>query len=108
MNIDINVRFGLSHALHQFLENKIMATLADFTSRFDALDAAIAAHDQSDADATKALQDQIAALQAQIATGGMTAEEEGQALARLDSLIAKFNPAPAPTPEPTPEPPVSA
>lgn len=120
MNIDINVRFGLSHALHQFLETKLMATLADFTALLDKLEADVAAHNQADAAVVTDLNNQIAALKDQVANAGMPASDEQALFDRLKAVDDSFappapptptptpEPAPEPTPEPTPEPPVSA
>jgi len=71
------------------LLEKIMATLADFTTKLDKLNA--------DADA---ILKAVADLKAQLAAGGLTADEEAQVLSQLDALDAKLNP-PAP-PAPTP------
>lgn len=56
---------------------QLMATKADFDSRFDRLDAA-----------TANIAKQIADLKAQIAAGGMTAAEEDAAVATLESKTA--------------------
>lgn len=57
------------------LGTRLMATLAEFTDKLDALQASV--------DAIKL---EIADLKAQIANGGLTADEEAQVLARLDTL----------------------
>jgi len=57
----------------------IMASLDDFNTQLDGIEASIAATD-TDVDDVKAL---IESLTAQIGTGGLTAEEEAAVLARI-------------------------
>lgn len=75
----LNIVFDIGPVL-QVLGAKIMATLADFNAKLDALQASI--------DAVKT---EIANLKAQIAAGGLSADEEAQVLARIDTLQTNLN-----------------
>lgn len=59
--------------------SKLMATLADFTVKLDAIQATV-----------DAVKQEISDLKAQIAAGGLTADEEAQVLAQLDTLQANL------------------
>lgn len=57
----------------------LMATLADFTTKLDALQVTI-----------DAVKQEIADLKAQVASGGLTAEEEQQVLDQIDAKQASL------------------
>lgn len=90
----LNIVLDVSPNLRSLLE-KLMATLADFAAKLDKIESDLAAHEAHDASVVDGLNKQIAALQAQLSAGGLTADEEAQVLARLDAIDAKLNP-PAP------------
>ena len=74
MNFTFNVVIELGpNAL--LLGEKLLATLADFTAKLDAIDTTVTA-----------IKAEIADLKTQIAAGGLTAAEEATVLARLDTL----------------------
>lgn len=70
----LNVVFSLDPSLLA-LGQKLVASLSDFTTKIDAL--------KTQADAILA---KIQDLESKINAGGMTADEEAQALAQLDDL----------------------
>lgn len=72
MTISFVIEFGPATLA---LGAQILATLQDFTTKLDAI--------QTTIDAVKT---EIASLKAQLAAGGLTADEEAQVLARLDTL----------------------
>lgn len=75
----VNVIVDLGPAL-QKLGDKFVATLAEFNSRFDTFD-----------DKLKEIAAEIADLKAKISAGGMSADEENEALAKFDARIAALD-----------------
>ena len=85
---------GISRKVGQTL-----ATLAEFNTALDNIDASIADINQDNADAVALIAD----LRDQIAAGGLTADEEAALLARITSAEAAIAAAEAGTDELTPE-----
>lgn len=83
MTVNLKITFDISDRFATLLERS-MAVLDDFRAILTKLNA--------DADAILA---QIADLKNQLASGGLTADEEAQVLSDLGALEAKLNP-PAP------------
>ncbi len=89
----VNVVHELGPYFRAALEGLYVATLADFTAKFDAIDSKIAT-----------LGTELQALKDQIATGGMTASEEEQALSRAAAIETALSAlASPPAPETLPE-----
>lgn len=85
---------GTPGSLTEILDRlgKLMATVAEFSAKLDALEAAIAAHNQTDIAKVTALQAELDAAKAELAKGGLTADEEAAQLSRIEVLTAQLSP----------------
>jgi uncharacterized coiled-coil DUF342 family protein len=88
MVININLDIGPNL---RALGVKLMATIQDFTTVLNDIKAGI-----------DGLKQQIADLEAKVANGGLTADEEQQVLTQINDLKNQLNPTPAPEPTPNP------
>lgn len=75
----LNVILDLGPVLTS-LGSKIVAALTDFTTKLDALDAKVSE-----------IAAEIQGLKDQLAQGGLSADEEAQVLARLDTLTTALD-----------------